>query len=135
VPAIDFLGAIAPGETVTLTVQYFSRTRSLGKFVPKYLITELQNPGGGVGDGKGTSPRQVSVMANHSVLVQFSTIANRSYQVQYTDEGALWRLSPASFKAGANIVNWIDYGPPATLTVPAIPVARKYRIREVLTTK
>ena len=59
-----------------------------------------------------------TVTINSSVL-EFATTAGRSYTILYRDNiEEPWKASLPSVTAGANVMQWLDYGPPKTETPP-----------------
>ena len=69
-------------------------------------------------------------LSNGDMLVEFPALTNRSYAVVYSDNvlfsNAL--IAPPAIVAPANVVQWIDYGPPATVSAPPASSARFYRV-------
>jgi uncharacterized repeat protein (TIGR01451 family) len=59
-------------------------------------------------------------------VVEFATVPGRSYMVLYGDAGpdSVTNVAPPIVRATANVVQWVDAGPPKTATKPA---ARYYR--------
>jgi hypothetical protein len=65
------------------------------------------------------------------MLVEFPAITNRTYTMVYSDNVLFSNamIAPPSFVAPANIVQWIDYGPPATVSAPSSSSSsRFYRV-------
>ena len=55
-----------------------------------------------------------------SMLIEFPTLTNRTYTVVYSDNVLFSNamMAPPSIVAPANRTQWIDYGPPATVSHP-----------------
>jgi len=68
------------------------------------------------------------VLANGSVLVEFSTVPGQVYAIQYSSDMVTWRTAVPAITAPANRVQWIDAGPPQTDSSPAQQSARYYRV-------
>jgi hypothetical protein len=58
-------------------------------------------------------------------VIEFATIPGRSYMILYgNDMNSVTNVATPNIHAGANVVQWIDAGPPKTATKPS---ARYYR--------
>jgi hypothetical protein len=64
------------------------------------------------------------------MLIEFPSITNRTYTVVYSDNVLFSNamIAPPSIVAGANQKQWIDYGPPTTVSAPTNSSARFYRV-------
>jgi uncharacterized repeat protein (TIGR01451 family) len=69
-------------------------------------------------------------LPNGNVLIEWPAITNRTYSVVYSDNVLFSNamIAPPSIVAPANEVQWIDYGPPATVSAPTNSPARFYRV-------
>lgn len=69
-------------------------------------------------------------LANGNVLIEFPTTLGRRYTVVYSDNVSFSNaaIAPPSIVAPANRLQWIDYGPPATVPAPTNSTARFYRV-------
>jgi hypothetical protein len=67
---------------------------------------------------------------NGWMLIEFPTTLGRTYTVVYSDNVLFSNamIAPPSLVAPANRVQWIDYGPPATLSAPTNASTRFYRV-------
>jgi len=70
------------------------------------------------------------LLANGYVLLEWPAITNRSYTVVYSDNVLFSnaQIAPPSVVAPANRVQWLDYGPPETASVPTNSTSRFYRL-------
>jgi len=68
------------------------------------------------------------VLADGSVLVEFSAVPGQVYAIQYGSDMVTWRTAVPAITAPANRVQWIDAGPPKTDSSPAQQPARYYRV-------
>ena len=68
------------------------------------------------------------VLANGSVLVEFSAVPGQIYAIQYSSDMVTWQTAVPVITAPANQVQWIDSGPPKTASSPAQQGARYYRV-------
>jgi uncharacterized repeat protein (TIGR01451 family) len=65
-----------------------------------------------------------------SMLIEWPSITNRTYTVVYNDDlsSTNWLIAPPSIVAPANRTQWIDYGPPTTVSAPPDSSNRFYRV-------
>lgn len=69
-----------------------------------------------------------SVQPDGGLKLEFPTLRNRRYRIQYTDDLAAWRnVEPVVLGTGA-VVTWVDHGPPGTDSAPSSASVRLYRI-------
>ena len=120
------------GQSVLLRLQYaprknfpFTNSQLQAFAVPP---PDLTPPAGSAGTNVNIS--RIVPLSDGSMLLEFAAMTNRTYTVVYADtllfSNAL--IAPPSIVAPANGVQWIDYGPPATVSVPAGRGARFYRV-------
>jgi uncharacterized repeat protein (TIGR01451 family) len=120
------------GQSVLLRLQYaprknfpFTNSQLEAFAVPP---PDLTPPAGSAGTNVNIS--RIVPLSDGSMLLEFAALTNRTYTVVYADtllfSNAL--IAPPSIVAPANGVQWIDYGPPATVSVPAGRGARFYRV-------
>jgi hypothetical protein len=62
------------------------------------------------------------------VLVEFSTVPGQVYAIQYSSDMVTWLTAVPAITAPANKVQWIDSGPPKTVSNPAQQPVRYYRV-------
>jgi uncharacterized repeat protein (TIGR01451 family) len=69
-------------------------------------------------------------LTNGNMLIEWPAITNRTYTVVYSDNVLFSNamIAPPSIVAPANEVQWIDYGPPTTVSAPTNTSARFYRV-------
>jgi hypothetical protein len=68
------------------------------------------------------------VLTNGNVLVEFSAVPGQIYAIQYSSDMVTWLTAVPVIAAPANRVQWIDAGPPQTVSSPAQTSARYYRV-------
>jgi hypothetical protein len=71
--------------------------------------------------------RIINQGAGVGVLLEFTSEPGKRYGVQYSNDSINWKLAGAPFTAGGNRVQWRDYGPPKTPSVPGSG-SRFYRV-------
>lgn len=123
---------LAPGETRTMVIEYLSYFRNLTFFSPTAtleLAFDVEPPApGGLAD---LEVDRCEVLPDKSLLIEFTAIPGRLYEIEYSDDATTWHVSPMQIRAGANRVQWIDRGPPRTHTPPSATKSRFYRVRQL----
>jgi hypothetical protein len=73
---------------------------------------------------------QIFRLSSGRMLIWFPSVSNRTYTVVYTSNlsSTNWLMAQPSVVAPTTFTEWIDYGPPATLSHPANASARFYRV-------
>jgi uncharacterized repeat protein (TIGR01451 family) len=131
-PFVVYANTLGTNQSVTLLLQYaprknfpFTNSQLHAYAVP---VPDLTPPVATAGTNV-TITRIVS-LPNGNMLVEFPAITNRTYTVVYSDNVLFSNamIAPPSLVAPANVVQWIDYGPPATASVPAGGGSRFYRV-------
>lgn len=132
-PFVTLAAPLSPGQSVNLLLQYNPR----GSF--PFANNQLQAYG--VPFPNLTPPVTTSTstninisgifkLANGDVLIEFPAKTNQTYTVVYSDNALFSNamIAPPAILAPANIVQWIDYGPPATTSAPTNSNSRFYRV-------
>jgi PhoPQ-activated pathogenicity-related protein len=73
---------------------------------------------------------RTAIQLDGSVLLEFSSSADRSYYVQYSSDlsGTNWKTVQPAIRGDGNRVQWIDSGPPQTASPPSAEQMRFYRV-------
>ena len=72
--------------------------------------------------------RTVQFPSNKTLLLDFTSIINRSYAVQYTSDLITWRTVIPTITGTGKNVQWVDNGAPKTESAPAVTEKRFYRV-------
>jgi hypothetical protein len=68
------------------------------------------------------------LLANRTFLLEFLSLSNRVYQVQYSSNLVHWRAARPHLQGNGNWLQWIDNGQPKTDSLPATQASRFYRV-------
>ena len=133
-PFVDYSAKLVAGHSVNLLLQYFPR-----KSFPftNGQLHAFAMPG--VPDWTPPAATLVSTNVNvtrivklssGNMLIEWPATTNRTYTVVYSDNVLFSNamIAPPSIVAPANEVQWIDYGPPTTVSAPASVSNRFYRV-------
>jgi sugar lactone lactonase YvrE len=129
-PLAGYYVPVAAGATVTMVLEYYSRSRSSA--LQPVLTTSValpRNPPPGAPGGLAVD--RVLPLPGPALLIEFTAVPGRRYSVQYSSSGTEWLDSPIPIRAAGNRVQWIDQGLPRTSTPPPAERGRFYRIREI----
>ena len=82
-------------------------------------------PGGGGGTALGRQSRWAFDPVTYRI--EFDTVLNRSYQVQYSLDAVRWKTAEPAVVGTGKRASWVDDEPPKTDSPPASEQARFYR--------
>jgi uncharacterized repeat protein (TIGR01451 family) len=128
-PFVVYATNLAAGASVDLLLEYFIPERLPGsdptlvaKVVPAFIPT--------VPSGTNIGVTRLLVLPSGRVLIEFPSVSNRNYTVLYSDDATFSgpMMALPTVTAPADRVQWIDYGPPGTLSHPASAPYRFYRV-------
>lgn len=124
-PYVVHAASLGPGEAVELLLEYFIPTRQEGvyPFLTAYSAGTI-NLTGAPTNGMAISITNklraaFGVMTNTNSVIEFPAMRGATYQIVYMTNATgppLKAIPP--IVAHANRVQWIDYGPPKTLSRP-----------------
>jgi uncharacterized repeat protein (TIGR01451 family) len=133
-PFVVYAASLDTNQSVYLLLQYaagnyFPLTNGQLNAFP-VLVPNLTPPHGTAANPNLNGVRIVRLAASGDMLVEFPSISNRTYTVAYSDNVWLSNAVVAlpSIVAPANRTQWIDYGPPATVSHPSNAPMRFYRV-------
>jgi hypothetical protein len=126
VPYIQYNSPIGAGQVVRLRLQYYAPDGSVPVPILSVLWLSSANPPNPVGT-LGLIGR-ILPFANGTMLLNFTTLSNQQYYIQYTGDLVTWNTSlPAGIGHGG-VQQWLDYGPPVTSIHPTNAPCRFYRL-------
>lgn len=132
-PFVYYSATLPAGQSVNLLLQFSPR----GSF--PFTNGQLQafavplpdwTPPAASSTSTNLNITQIVTLTNGNMLIEWPAVTNRIYTVVYSDNSSFSNamIAPPSITAPANEVQWIDYGPPATVSAPTNSVARFYRV-------
>jgi uncharacterized repeat protein (TIGR01451 family) len=133
-PFVYYPAPLAAGQSVSLLLQYYTPTRSPFSFsnaqLNAFAVPPVRFPAPGpAAVSTNINISRIVQLPNGNILIEWPAVANRTYTVVYSDNVAFSNamIAPPSITALANRLQWIDYGPPTTVSVPTNS-ARFYRV-------
>ncbi len=130
-PFVVYSTTLGVGQSVDLVLEYFIPSR-LPINVPDSAYTAVGVPTNSPVIPSGTAidvARKISLESGN-ILIEFPATPGRTYTILYSDNASLTNALPAqpSIVAQADRVQWLDDGPPKTLSTPATNAMRFYRV-------
>ena len=131
VPFVTLAGGLAVGASVDLLLEYFSPSRQA---VGDPVLSALAVPAFAsvLPGGTGVAITRILVTAADQRLLEFPSVSGHSYTILYGDNILFTNALAAqpSVIAPADRVQWIDTGPPKTISSPSNAPVRFYRVIE-----
>ena len=135
-PFVDLNAGLEAGGSVTLLLQYAPRGSfpfTNGQLHAFALPSVLDwTPPAATLTGTNLNINRIVRLSNGNMLIEWFAVTNRNYTVVYSDNvsfsNAMIAPPSISIAAPGNKVQWIDYGPPATVSAPTNASARFYRV-------
>lgn len=125
IPYVDFNGSIAPGQTLTFNLAYYSATRQAPIGITVSVDTISTSPS--TSTGTNVAVNRAYLRPDGKMAVEFSTIASRSYVVEYSSDMVTWEQAQPPITGNGTTMIWVDSGPPATDSAPSSG-SRFYRL-------
>lgn len=128
-PFIDSNQKLASGASTTLTLEFF-RPSLDANFTPAFSIGAVfadDKPAPAVADG-GAKIDNLVTLDNGEFLIEFASTPGVDYAIEYTHDLQEWHRVVPSITANATRTQWIDAGPPKTISHPSSVPSRCYRI-------
>ena len=127
-PYVQTPATVPPGSYVDMTIEYHSPLRILPHTILRAELVPPAHPGPVILDGQPQRINRQLLLANRTLLLEFTTLSNRVYAIQYSPD-MMDRKSAQPFVTGdGNWVQWIDNGLPKTESAPAATPSRFYRL-------
>ena len=125
-PYVQYNQPLAPGLFVDLTIEYFVPDRS----IPNVSLTgEVVVPAVPINPSGTVQAITRSLrLTDGTYLIDFSTLTNRTYYIQYSTDLATWATASPPLVGTGTGMQWVDNGPPKTDGNPATETSRFYRV-------
>jgi uncharacterized repeat protein (TIGR01451 family) len=128
-PFVLYASSLAAGASVDLVMEYFVPTRVP---FPDPALLAVEVPAVNLTTSNTNAPNitKVLLLSPGKVLIEFASVTGRTYTVLYSDSADFTNALVAQppVVAPADRVQWIDDGPPKTISFP--PSMRFYWVRQ-----
>jgi len=133
VPAVLYNLPVPVGATCDLTIKYFLGVGATTNVLPYLVGIAISSRAPDLGVTGQTVPMTRAMsLPDGSFLINFNSVSNAIYYVQYATVLGSWKTSPQPLLGTGYSMQWIDYGPPATDSLPGSRPSRFYRIIRAL---
>ena len=123
---VEFARALAPGESLDLTIEYFIPDRRAIP-QPRYTADTAGSPAARVPLDITPLLSRTERLPGGTFLLEFLSQPGRSYEIQYSPDMENWKAAAPNVAGNGTRVQWLDHGPPKTDSRPDIG-ARFYRV-------
>jgi len=135
-PFVTYPAALAAGNEARLRLQYFphnlpfpfTNSQLTAYAVPASVLN--YTPFAAIQYQTNLNISRIVEQADGDMLIEFPSVLGDSYTIVYSDNMLFSNAMIASpaYIAPANRVQWLDYGPPATVSAPTNSSQRFYRV-------
>lgn len=132
-PFVIYNTTLGTNQSVNLLLQFFPRGSfpfTNGQLQAFAVPVSSLTPPAASSVSTNLNVTYIVKLSNGNMLIEWPTITNRTYTVVYSDNVLFSNamIAPPSIVAPANEIQWIDYGPPTTVSAPTNSSARFYRV-------
>lgn len=117
IPYVDFAGSIAPGQSLTFNLAYYSATRRAPVGVGVF-IQSVNIPDHLPFTGTNLAVNRAYLRPDGKTAIEYSCLAGRSYVIEYSSDLVTWKQAQPSIAGNGSKMIWVDGGPPQTESVP-----------------
>jgi uncharacterized repeat protein (TIGR01451 family) len=128
---VVYNGPLAAGASIQLLLQFTPRTVPVSAYLSAFPLSAADwSPPLVTSNSASLNFTRIVKMPNGDMLLEFPATVGQNYTVIYSDNVLFSNavIAPPVVTAYANEMQWIDYGPPATLSAPSNAPARYYRV-------
>jgi len=125
-PFVQFNQPLGPDQIANLTIEYYVPDR---KSPDSQLCAQpVSTSSPTQRDGTPIRIERALGLADGTFLIEFAAVPGQAYYIQYCDDFLNWKTVTPSITTEANRIQWIDNGPPKTLSHPSAAHCRFYRV-------
>jgi uncharacterized repeat protein (TIGR01451 family) len=127
VPYVEYDQPIVGGSNVVFLLEYYESSRQpfvSTNFAATVVAAVVVPPPTGTYLQLDTDP----FLSEGQLTIEFASVPGKTYVVQYSSDMVTWLTATPPIVARNTRTQWIDSGPPETVSPPGIPGQRYYRI-------
>ena len=123
---VQSAASVPPGSYVDFVIEYYVPSRIapnptlIAELVPPQTIPNAA--------GAGHPIERGILLPDRSFMIEFSSVSNRIYYIQYSSNLIQWKTAQPSIVGNGTRIQWIDNGQPKTESSPASTDKRFYRL-------
>jgi hypothetical protein len=131
-PEIQWSGTLPAGASMAFTLRYYNPKRIAPTNIIVLASLSLEDPAVAMHGTVLSFSKATPIGLANNFLIQFRAVPGRGYYIEYaaTPVGP-WKTAQPTIVAPANVVQWIDSGPPGTESEPGSVPSRCYKVFEV----
>jgi hypothetical protein len=131
-PVVLYNQSLPAGASADVTVKYYLGPGSSTNASPTLVAIATSPVGTATAAGLQVHISRAMLLQDGTFLLNFNTVANGSYQVQFTSDLRSWKASSGPLVQGTGYpAQWLDYGPPASDSFPRSTPVRLYRVIQI----
>ena len=123
------------GNSVELVVE-FKRDSGIAFDTPDYVVIEViteneeitEVTDNNTAGESGSAVTRMDVLANGDFMIEFNTVIGNVYAIEYSEDLESWTRVLPLYTANVEKTQWVDNGPPKTISHPSSVSRRLYRI-------
>jgi hypothetical protein len=92
------------------------------------VLVPASQGGGATVSGTGQHINRGLLLPNGTFMVEFASVSNRVYYVQYSTDLRDWTTVQPAITGNGTWIQWIDNGLPKTESAPSAAPVRFYRV-------
>lgn len=126
-PYVQSSVVVPPDSSVDFVIEYYTS----GGAVPNPTLEAELTPVASAAlppTNNGQRINRARRLPNGTFLLEFATVSNRVYHVQYSTDLLEWKAAPPAITGNGTWCVWIDSGQPKTDAAPAVTGQRYYRV-------
>jgi hypothetical protein len=128
-PYVESHNQVAPGSSVDFVIEYYVPSRVTPTRTLDAQLVPVNEGGGVTAVGTLTHVDRLLKLSDGSMLVEFLSISNRIYYMEYSsDLKSSWQTVQPALTGNGTRIQWIDNGQPKTESFPSTVPVRFYRI-------
>jgi hypothetical protein len=130
-PGVLYNQPLAGGSSADVTINYYLYNTASTNASPTLMAISMDASGGASVAGTPVHINKELFLANGNFYLNFNTVSNATYFVQYSSDLITWKTSTQPLYGTGFSMQWIDYGPPVTDSPPNPRTPRFYRVVRV----
>lgn len=131
-PYIFYQGNLVPSQSVDILVEYFNPSRVAGEepIFEGLVVPAITNQ---IPSGTGVNITSAAWLSGNRFLIEFPSTQGSQYAILYSSSPSMAKLQSVipQTTAPADRTQWIDHGPPETISPPSQSAQRYYQVIQV----
>ena len=126
-PYVEYDKILGPGGSVDFLLEFY-RTNRLDFIATNFQVVAVAPTVAPTPTGTLLQLDRVPFLVNGMLVIEFASVPGKSYVVEYSSDMQVWSAAVPHVTATGTRVQWIDSGPPKTVSPSGAPGRRFYRV-------